>query len=743
MSFPNTGELDGFTRANGALGTGWDGPIFAGDDTLAIVSDQAAPPDETTGGYAEAYRTTTLAAACEVWAKFTSTTGQPFVMACLTDPNTSSPSGYIAYALSDTEVLLGRMDAGDLHALDDWSGLDTIGAGGLGFDVAADGTITAYYLPAGGSWTLLGAVSDDTYTSGKIGLGYWNGSDPEAAFTSFGGGGTYTGGGASIPDATRPVPAVPPARRGLLLTVCDLTGAPLVEGSSAPLPVQTPDQPQVTIPLSDSRTGQLAVSMYEPIAGALEAATTVVKCVYINPKGDAILVLNGMVLNPQEDYDAATVTVTLHDHTIRLKKRYLGYNHYSIMLGIGDTVSDGNVNAYTGGDFNGITSDYGIPLDGTGLRLMMMDTSHGASDWPGGGFTGIPSMGIRPGVDNANRQPVYGVEGIPPAGVDGWTATTVEGSDTLTSVDMSGATWADGTSGTPTWADLVQYAALYGTGIADFAQIVSTDEGAGTIQMSQPATANGTAVAMTTEAAIYCQLSRGDCVYDDWTDMVQAQGAFECDFIPIDKANLGISGGTWEAGQFVELYTDNRVGTDRSQSQTAVTPVVFVHGIGGFHLVASPDADQLITYEVQVGPGGPWDPLDILNKITMNSSTGVETYGVWEDWEQNTSAGTGDSPISNQTLADRAEAVLTGYQNPPKFLTCTIDIDEVSQYCYGTDFFLGDTVTVYAKKGYRTLGPMDVRITSVGITQVDHDGNCQLTLTLVPFLTADAGISED
>jgi hypothetical protein len=238
------------------------------------------------------------------------------------------------------------------------------------------------------------------------------------------------------------------------------------------------------------------------------------------------------------------------------------------------------------------------------------------------------------------------------------------------------------------------------------------------------------------EDAIYCQLSRGDCVYDDITDIVQAQGAFECNWEPVDVDHLGPSSSDWITGQLCELHTANRIGTDRSQGNTeGHVPVVFVHGIGGVHVTHSPDADQLRTYVVEVGPGGPADPLDLFNKVTTEADT-VPDYGFWEDWEQATSAGNGDNPISNQILGNRANAILTGFQNPPQFVTITVDTDSAAQYAYGSDFFLGDTVTVYAKRGKVTMGPLDVRITQMGITRVDESGNCQLSITAVPYLTA-------
>ncbi len=183
-----------------------------------------------------------------------------------------------------------------------------------------------------------------------------------------------------------------------------------------------------------------------------------------------------------------------------------------------------------------------------------------------------------------------------------------------------------------------------------------------------------------------------------------------------------------------EVYTADRVGSDRYVGNTAGnTPVMFVHGEGGFHLTFAPDADQMVTFATQVGPGGQADPNDYFNKVSLICDS-ANTYGFYQDWEQAQVAGTGDTPISNALLANRAEAILTGYQYPPKFMSARIDSDKVAKYVYGDDFFLGDTITVYAKKGNVTVGPLAARITQISLTQTDENGNVQIDLTLVPHI---------
>lgn len=766
MTFPTTSLLDDFSRSDAAdLGANWStAPFFAGDSEVGITSDAANTSGTPNGGGA-VWLPDAFTGPCEVWCKFHGPVGAPSLWMYAQHENVgggATPTGY---------NLEAERSGGDFVQLTVYNGSSGSGLGafdlgtpftdGDGFGLSSDGagTFTAWAFQSG-TWSSLGTFTDSSYTAGDIGLGFDDYDLAPDGITAFGGGfasgGSTDGpGGATIGDAPpapsdgATVPQLPFVQglRGLYLQVVDLTGAP-IGSPGRPLPVRTPTQPQVTIPLSDSRTASVAVSMYERIAGVIASSTpdspsktaqAVIKVLYVNPKGDDVLLINGILMNPESDFDAGVVTCSIHDSTIRLKKRFLGYNHASIILGIGETLdedgtsySDAVLTDVGLSEFYGVNSTYGIPLDGFGLRLMLLDTEHGASDWPGGGFDSVPALGIRFGtdvsIDNANQQPAYGDDGIPPEGF-AFTGTVTHDSDTITDVSFVGDQTID---------DVYEFGALSGPGIADFAQVMSAS---GTsIVMSQNATEDHTAATLVLEDAVYCQLTRGDCVYDDVTDVVQAQGAFECNWEPIDADHLGPSGAGWEAGQFAELLTTNRVGTDRSQSNTeGHVPVVFVHGMGGFHLTHSPDADSLITYEVQVGPGGPTDPNDVNNKVTRESGA-VDVYGIWEDWQQATSAGTGDTAISNQLLANRAAALLTAYQRVPEFVTATIDTDEIGQYCYGTDFFLGDTVTVYAKKGYVEVGPLDVRITQIEVTQVDENGNCQLGLTMVPYLTASADV---
>lgn len=527
---------------------------------------------------------------------------------------------------------------------------------------------------------------------------------------------------------------------GLVVNLTDLLGSPVngpYAGADRPLPLVSSNGATVTIPLSDSRTGEVQISVYENAAASLAAgaATTCIKMTYVNPKGDAILVLNGFVLQPTTDFDAGTVQATIIDPTLKFKKRYCHWQHVAMALSDGLAVNtygyDSGVDSFAGVSYyaDGLETDYGIPMDGRGLLILLWDCMFGTWDRPGSNSfaDSTPGTGMRAGINASTQQPDF-VSAIPPNGVSSFTAHSTAGSTSLTSVSSL--------------TGILEYQRIDGPGIPAYCTVVSAS--GSTIVMSKPATATYTPGTFSTEDAIYCQLSRGDCMYDDIQDIVLASGSFEFDLVPIDADHLGPSGDAWAPGQMAELHIEDQVGTNRSRTQCLTyggEPVVFVHGEGGCHVTWAPDADQLRTYVTEVGPGGPADPLDQYNKALVFGDT-TEVYGLYEDWELAQTAGSGDNEISNALLKNRATAILAAYQTVPNFITLTIDSDAVGTYCYGTDFFVGDIVTVFARRGTVTLGPIDVRILSVTITQIDANGNCQLEISVAPYLTVVSGLGD-
>lgn len=480
----------------------------------------------------------------------------------------------------------------------------------------------------------------------------------------------------------------------------DLAGAPLsgifighlVPGidSGAPSPGRTTQQGQVTIPNNDSRTGQLQVSMYEPTSGiCLDGAAKICVQALYGPH----LVLWGIVLQPTGDFDAGTVLSTLHDSSIRLKHRYLRYGDTSVSASLADGA--------------------GIPLDGTGVRTLIADAER-----PGGSSPGLGIVYV-PGVDDVHAQPA----------LVGGTTIPVE-------VDFTG----DTTSASPVITGITDTSTLHldqlvsGDGITVDLYILSIDSGT-QITLDGNVDTGRTGGSYVAGAGLYVGVARGDCIYDDVQDMTDAADGFEIDFVPFDADHASPSGATWAAGDMCEIVTKPTMGTDRSQGNAdGNAPVVFVHGRGGFHCVVAPDANQLRNYSVQTEPGGPTDPDDVAGIALVHDFDSEDDVGLWEDFSS------ADNTVGIAVLTNRAKAIVTAYAQVPKYTTATCDNDSPCGYQFMEDFFVGDIVTVFARKGYCQV-LVNMRITQAQINQIDSNGNVSLALTIVPALTAGAGLT--
>ena len=191
-SFPTTGVLDNFTRADEnplSDGGNWSGPIFSGDGVLEVISDQCC---EVLGGGGEAAWETNFPGTVESWAFIANIDVDPFVAACLAGVGGSATGYTLNLNAGGTELDLFAHGGAGLIA--SYTGLTVAPGDGIGLGVIA-GTIDVWWKAGSGAWTLLGTTADSTYTSGQIGIGTNAGTDGEAAFTSFGGGGV---GGVSV-----------------------------------------------------------------------------------------------------------------------------------------------------------------------------------------------------------------------------------------------------------------------------------------------------------------------------------------------------------------------------------------------------------------------------------------------------------------------------------------------------------------------------------------------------------------
>lgn len=178
MAFPTTGILDNFNRAaEDPLSDGgkWSNPLLSGQGSLEVTSaNQCAELDVNNGS---AYRSN------QTYGPDT----EAFITASTVGANDEDASLYLRIR----QVGAGTMDAYVLSAAklagtDEWtfSRVDNevftvLGAvitqeysngDSIGYE-AIGSTLTAYYLPSGGSWSALGNRTDGTYPdAGFIGL---------------------------------------------------------------------------------------------------------------------------------------------------------------------------------------------------------------------------------------------------------------------------------------------------------------------------------------------------------------------------------------------------------------------------------------------------------------------------------------------------------------------------------------------------------------------------------------------
>jgi hypothetical protein len=87
-------------------------------------------------------------------------------------------------------------------------------------------------------------------------------------------------------------------------------------------------------------------------------------------------------------------------------------------------------------------------------------------------------------------------------------------------------------------------------------------------------------------------------------------------------------------------------------------------------------------------------------------------------------------------LQQKANAWVKAYSYPPDFVQVMPRIDRDGVPRYSHDFWVGDLVTVRARKGYRTFAGVG-RVISATVRQSDAAGNTQAALEVVPHITDD------
>ena len=186
MSFPTTGPLDDFNRANEGPppSANWSFPAFPGDDGLKIITNVCGPNGAS---FSNSYwNTPTPSADCEAYAIVSTVTAnghRMWIYARFASPGTSGVDGYevgITKQAGTDEVRLHRVDNGSLTQLG--ATISQEFSGGDGFGIEAIGsTIKAYYGSGGTATTEIGSRTASTYSAaGYIGLeiestaGRWN-----------------------------------------------------------------------------------------------------------------------------------------------------------------------------------------------------------------------------------------------------------------------------------------------------------------------------------------------------------------------------------------------------------------------------------------------------------------------------------------------------------------------------------------------------------------------------------------
>ena len=188
-SFPTTGVLDTFTRADSSTTLGSNWTIDSTYNSLLGISSNAAyQPDSSTqsmaywnpstfSGTIEAYMTEST-----LW----SANAAP-KLSCFT--STSSHNGYwVSEKWSTSQVRIGIWNSGTATVLAAFSQAFSAGDS-EGMTITPAGVITAWYKPSGGAWTSLGTWTDTTYSCSYIGF---TAQDTTPRWTNFGGGSSST-----------------------------------------------------------------------------------------------------------------------------------------------------------------------------------------------------------------------------------------------------------------------------------------------------------------------------------------------------------------------------------------------------------------------------------------------------------------------------------------------------------------------------------------------------------------------
>lgn len=191
MAFPTTGVLDGFNRADGALGSNWTAEPWNDTATGFAISSNTVRGNAATFSYDWAwYNAASYGPDVEVYIDVTVAGSSEYYLAArITSPSGSASTGdgYAVYQ-KGTILQFARFDNGAETILGSDDTVTTLATGdGFGFEIIGS-TLTAYRRVSG-VWSQYGTTrTDSTYSAGGfIGMGLYEDSRT-AQLDNFGGG---------------------------------------------------------------------------------------------------------------------------------------------------------------------------------------------------------------------------------------------------------------------------------------------------------------------------------------------------------------------------------------------------------------------------------------------------------------------------------------------------------------------------------------------------------------------------
>lgn len=188
MSFPTTGILDTFVRANGALGSNWQSPVSVDSQTLTIASN--AVQATSSGAGMATWKASAFSTKIEAYAKISVLPGSGnYVGVSILDDPAVPSNAYVLEVTQPSSWALYTYASGAVTAT--YTGTQTLSAGDWIGLYATHGSQIAYYSHDGVTWTPIITSTDTALT-----VGSWYSAMEIARATGrisqFGGGTTVT-----------------------------------------------------------------------------------------------------------------------------------------------------------------------------------------------------------------------------------------------------------------------------------------------------------------------------------------------------------------------------------------------------------------------------------------------------------------------------------------------------------------------------------------------------------------------